>query len=106
MNHVRPLLRPVETPVHSHTGDGAGGVSSVAKMAGIDASSGMEQQWCEKHVEEMLREFRRALRRPRESVRVDLADEGGRFMFPPATEGVVAREFGSYRHVIVGEGEV
>ena len=39
MNHVRPLLRPVETPVHSHTGDGAGGVSSVAKMAGIDASS-------------------------------------------------------------------
>ena len=71
-----------------------------------DFTAGMEQQWCEKHVEEMLREFRRALRRPRESVRVDLTDEGGRFMFPPATEGVVAREFGSYRHVIVGEGEV
>ena len=70
-----------------------------------DFTAGMELQWCEKHVEEQLREFRRALHRPREPVRVDLADEAGRFMFPPATEGVVAREFGSYRHVTVGNDE-
>ena len=70
-----------------------------------DFTAGMEQQWCEKHVEELLREFRRALQRSREPVRLDLAEESGRFMFPPATEGVVARVFGSYRHVTVGEGE-